>query len=396
MKFSPLLVALTCLLLSSCKDSKEKDKLEGARIQELTEQDIEKIVSFSEQFAKDAIAGDADAVSNAFDTRGYFLRTLDGIEFPPAEFEKFMTGVARGIKERPGGVGWGFMEQNVKFLRVVEFEGMPMPLFRVLQEEGCDYVHLMALPDDSGRIRFHDTNMLSTGCWSSITSRRLMLPTIKQLLGSKFERAFKKKEIKETAENLEQVKAFNTANAEGDIEKLQEIYRELPESLQKERYMWSSYLGSLIDSPDEHIEEASKFEKAFPDDPGVAFMLIDADYNRSDWDGARDKIERVKEALGGDTYLDILLANVELEAKNYEASLEAAKGVIATEPELEDAWWAAFVGQLELKKYREFSEQLKDYQQEFGIELTIDDFADGLLDDFLKSPEGQEHFGESK
>jgi hypothetical protein len=396
MKFPPLLVVLPCLLLSSCKDSKEKDKLEGAGIRELTGQDIEKIVSFSEQFARDAIAGDADAVSDAFDTRGYFLRSLDGIEFPPEEFEKFMTGVAEGLKERPGGVGWGFVGQNVKFLRVVEFEGMSMPLFRVLQEEGCDYVHLMALPDDSGQIRYYDTNMLSTGSWSSTTSRRLMLPIIKQLLGSKFERAFKKEEIKETAKNMEQVKAFNSANASGDIEKLQEIYQEFPESLQKERYMWTSYLGSLIDSPDEHIQEASKFENAFPDDPGVAFMLIDADFNRNDWDGAREKIERVKKALGGDAYLDILLANVELEAENYEAAIEASKNVIAAEPELEDAWWAAFVGQLKLKRYREFSDQLKGYQQEFGIELTVEDFAEGLLDDFLKAPEGQDHFGESE
>ncbi|MEN8678663.1 MAG: hypothetical protein ABF391_01325, partial [Akkermansiaceae bacterium] len=92
MKLFQLLGLATVVFLASCKDSKESSTLRGETIRELTEADLANVEKFSKKFARDAKEGNADEIARAFNPRGYFLRALDGIEFPPSEFEEFMGG----------------------------------------------------------------------------------------------------------------------------------------------------------------------------------------------------------------------------------------------------------------------------------------------------------------
>jgi hypothetical protein len=393
MKLFQLLGLATVVFLASCKDSKESSTLRGETIRELTEADLANVEKFSKKFAQDAKEGNADEIARAFNPRGYFLRALDGIEFPPSEFEEFMGGIIKGTSQRAGGLGWGVLNQQLTYVKLLNFQGMKMPLFRFTDDGGFGYMIVMALPDESGQIKAYDTYMLSNSDWSSMTTRRLVLPTIKQLLGSKFTRAFKKKDEADISNHLETIKAINNATQTGDINALQNAYRALPEKLQKERFFWSAYLNSLVDNVDAHLKEAEKFEAAFPDDAGVALLLLDADFNREDWDGTHQKLNTIRKFVDDDHYLDYYDSLICVLAEDFSKGLEWADKALSASPESEDYWWSKITCLTQLDEFGKLSTLLEDYAKQFEVRLTKEDFAEGFLDKFIASPEGQAYFG---
>ncbi len=393
MNLLPLLGLAATFILSGCKSSDDKATLRGETIRELTEADLVNVEKFGEKFAQDATEGNAAEVARAFNARGYFLRSLDGIEFPPSEFEEFMSGVIKGTNQRAGGLGWGVLNEQLDYVKLLDFQGMKMPLFRFNEEGGFGYMIIMALPDASGEIKAYDTYMLSNGDWSSMTTRRLILPTIKQLLGSKFTRAFKKKDEADISNHLETIKAINNASQTGDINALQNAYRALPDKLQKERFFWSTYLNSLVDNVDAHLKESLKFEAAFPDDAGVALMLLDADFNREDWDGTHRKLDTIRKFVDGDHYLDYYDSLIYILAEDFKRGVEMVDKALEASPQSEDYWWSKITCLTELEEHQKLLTLLEDYEKQFEVRLTKEDFNEGFLDKFIASPEGKAYFG---
>lgn len=392
MKLFPILGLAVIFILSGCKNEEEKTTLRGETSRKLTEADLEKVVDFAKKYAEDAKAGDAGEIAHAYNARGFFLRALDGIEFPPAKFEEFIQEAMSGISRRPGGIGWGTLNQDLTFVKLLDFEGMKMPLFRLSADGGFGYMIIMALPDNSGEIKAYDTYMLNNSDWSSQTTRRLILPGIKNLLGSKFARAFKRKDDEDFLNHLETVQAFSSASQTGDLPAVQNAYRALPPSLQKERYFWSLYLSSLNEDVEAHLRESKKFEAAFPDDAGAALMLLDADITREDWEGAHRKLNTIREFVDGDHYMDFFDSLIYILADDYEPGLEFANKSIAAAPENEDYWWNAFTCLTQLENHQELVKRLEGYEKQFGVRLTQDDFAEGFLDKFVTSAAGKAYF----
>ena len=393
MKRLPILGLAAIFILCGCKSSDDKTTLRGETIRELTEADLVNVEKFGKKFAQDATEGNAAEVAQAFNARGYFMRSLDGIKFPPSEFEEFMSGVIKGTNQRAGGLGWGVLNEQLEYVKLLDFQGMKMPLFRFNKEGGFGYMIVMALPGASGEIKAHDTYMLSNGDWSSMTTRRLILPTIKQLLGLKFTRAFKKKDDADISNHLETIKAINNASQTGDINALQNAYRALPEKLQKERFFWSTYLNSLVDNIDAHLKESLKFEAAFPDDAGVALMLLDADFNREDWAGTHRKLNTIRQFVDGDHYLDYYDSLIYILAEDFERGLKMVDKALGASPQSEDYWWSKITCLTELEEHQKLLNLLEDYEKQFAVRLTKEYFNEGVLDNFIASPEGKAYFG---
>lgn len=390
---SLILLLAPTLFFTSCKEP-EKNTLRGETVRELTEADLVNVTKFAQQLTADAEAGNASRIAKAFNVRGFFVRALDGIEMSDEQFEPFMQDVIRGTNNRRGGLGWGLLEQKITFLKLHQFKGMKMPLFRVDADGGFDYLYMMTMPNKAGQMKVYDTFVLSNGEWASMTTRRMILPSVKQMLGSKFSRAFKKNSETDFTENIDTIKRFTSSLQTGDVATVQSTYRSLPKSLQTQRFFWSNYLGSLIDEPETHLKEAEKFEAAFPDDAGVAAMMLDADANREDWDGVRQRLDVIREFVGGDHYLDNFEAGIYAYQEDFKNALKLGKKARAASPETEDYWWTLFTSLGGLDQHAEMASTLKAYQKQFEVALTKEDFADGFLDKFLASPEGKAHFGE--
>lgn len=380
-------------ILSCGDDGKKKDKrtLEGVTVRDLSEEDIEKAVIFAQKLADDAGKGDATAVKNAFDTKALFLRALDGIEIPADDYPQFIKGMEDGANRRPGGVAWSLVGQDMKFLRISEFEGMPMPLFRLNTPDGTNYLHIMTLPSDSGKMKAVDMHILTSGEWTSQSTRRLILPYLQQMLGSRSRTAFQKEES-EFVEQIEKIQAVSAAHQSGNITALHQAYQSLPPSLQKLRFLRVIYLNSLLGDKEAHLEEARRFEQDYPNDPATAFMLVDADFVREDWEGALAKIDIVRKTIGGDVYLDFLSANIVMSQGNHAKAAEMIRDSLQKEPEIEDAWWTLFSCLVELKKHEDLANEIKNYNQQFKIELTADDFEPEFIGDFLNSAPGKALF----
>ncbi|MDB2674234.1 hypothetical protein N9Y81_04705, partial [Akkermansiaceae bacterium] len=174
---------------------------------------------------------------------------------------------------------------------------------------------------------------------------------------------------------------------------LQNAYRALPDKLQKERFFWSTYLNSLVDNVDAHLKESLKFEAAFPDDAGVALMLLDADFNREDWDGTHRKLDTIRKFVDGDHYLDYYDSLIYILAEDFKRGVEMVDKALEASPQSEDYWWSKITCLTELEEHQKLLTLLEDYEKQFEVRLTKEDFNEGFLDKFIASPEGKAYFG---
>lgn len=390
-----LLLPLTFFLLSCKKENEESssNQFEASEVITLTEAQSEELLKFCNDLATNTSEGDAKAVSRAFNLHEFGRRAVAGYEIPAEDQNQFLSGFAQGINKREGGLGWAMLGQTVEFVRLNTFEEMEVPLFRILiAEGGVEYTYFLIQPNDIGELKIIDTWSLSSGEWASISTRRVVYPMLKSLLGSKWGKIANSAKNKKAEAELELLKSFNEAYASGDTAGIATAYKNLPSKLQKQRYLWVIYLSSLGEDQEAYLAEVDKYAAAFPLDASAAFMMIDAEYMRQNWTGAREKIDIIESKIGADEYLDILRANIHMEEGNHPAVIEMTEKVIKTAPHLEDAWWSLLISLSEMKKHSKIADTLSAYHQQFGIRLTADDINQDIFGAFINSPEGKAYF----
>ncbi len=395
MKF-PTLILLS-IFLFGCKEqgSNKRQKIKPEPIVEIANSDLKHFESFCQELAKKLTANDAEFVEKAIDIDRFARKLLVGISLSKNEEAGFIDGFVRSSKKRKGSILASALGEKTQFISIKDFEGQRVCLFRIdMANGGSSYLLLQPIIDHKNEPKFCDLYVLTSMEWSSTSTRRMILPGLKNLLGSRWDKAVKSNKTKDYLKNIQTLHHFNEAARSGLAEKVKEAYKDLPTSIQKERYFWSIYLSYLADDEQNFLKEASEYREAFPDDPGVAFSLIEYDYLLKDWDKVLENIEKVEEYLGTDGLLLTLKANTFQEKGNYSLAYEKATEAIKLEKDMEDAWWSLMVSLNGLKNFPEMVKTLKSFNIQFNTTINKDDLNEEVLSDFIASPEGQAYFNE--
>jgi TonB family protein len=264
----------------------------------------------------------------------------------------------------------------------------PTALFRLITGNGTFNYHEYALKRDAAGVRAVDVYIFINGEWMSDTIRRSWLlalgetglpAQIKRVAG--FE--------SDMAKSGPLVDTVNKLQAAGQLRAALDAWRKLPASIQAnksvliQRVQIAKGLGEQ-----EYSDALAAFANQFPGDPALDMLLVDDHLNKKQWDLALETMDRIRRAVGGDAYLDVMRANV-LVARNDPAAAKAAlRTAVEQEPTLLPAYWLLLRFSLTEKKYTETAALLSALESDAGFtvpDLTqVEEYAGFVASDAYK------------
>ncbi len=172
-----------------------------------------------------------------------------------------------------------------------------------------------------------------------------------------------------------------------DFEQVLQLYRGLPESVQKNKMAFTLRLGAAQALRGEAQRQAlADFRKFYPNDAAVDLLVFDGLVAEKSFDKALAAVDRIDKAVGGDPHLKVIRAKVlQKEGKSAEAKtmVEAA---IAEEPTLKGAYYFLIDRALEAKDFAKTAKLLTTLETKCG-ERFKDLTKVSAYRAFVKSPE---------
>ncbi len=248
----------------------------------------------------------------------------------------------RGFRRGLGSVGTMLCSQitpdtTYTYLRTQTIDGTPRPLFRMLGDDGVNY-HSLELDKHGSEIRAADLYIYLTGEQLSST------------FGNLFDLALHSGAAVEMSEKVTRIK---TLMASKQLVEANALLKSLPASLRNSKalLLLGVQIASGLNDDAEYVSAIETYGKAFPNDPSLDLVMVDAAFLRKKYDDAIKMIDRLDKRLGGDPYLESLRAGAYGESGRYAEALVHAKKATEQEPTLVQNWWALLTQQAGGKDY---------------------------------------------
>ncbi|MBO6940984.1 MAG: hypothetical protein JJ863_38775 [Deltaproteobacteria bacterium] len=317
----------------------------------------------------------------AIDVRAIAGRSLPA-EASAAQRAGFVHGVADGASEGPG-----LLEQiqmaaqrgdRIHFQRVAERDGRPVARFRqILAAGGVNFYdflvaeHPADAPAEPGGVpaRGVDFFTLTAGRWQSEVVADLFTQGVLEGPGP-LQRAMGQDnpitdhgDAIKTMADLVRAQRFEDALAH---------YDSLPTSVQRLHIIFGLRVDAAanVDDSARYLRILDEYAGHFPDDPAIRVRLLDAHFEREQWDEALEDLRVIRE-LFDDPYWTASEAQIALKRDQAEHALELAESMIEADPSLVEGPDTALMASLQLgdtEKAARYAALLRD---EYGIRLTL-------------------------
>ena len=331
---------------------------------------------------------DMSAIGAAFATEAFVDKVLEGAAVNSKDLRQFKVGMIQGIDAPSGGLGRAYVGViHAQSLGVREINGVKRGCIRIdLESGGSDYLFFDLKRGGDGSLKIMDQYFFTKMTWHSEESRQLITPMLAELAKTPVEKIFSKGD-EEAEENVSKMVSFLAASQEGDPAKTVALYFKLSPRAQKLRGPWMVYLACLEAGSDAYFAEVAKIEAAFPEDPGLAFTLMDASYYAEDYEGAARRLAIVESAIGEDSFLYLARANLHHLNGETEEALVAAKKAQKLDPAGEDPYWTLLTMSLAAGKSDTFLDTMKLFEKNFDFEMTEEHFDPDFFSQMMEFPE---------
>ena len=335
--------------------------------------------TFAEKFAK----GDGVWLSDHLDIPGMAWRATDGRK------DGFAKGFRNGASEKKDGVLKGVSNllimkdqfEDYRFRHLRKDKESWKGLFRLLMKDGAMNFHELELVRKAnGEVGVSEFDNYMTGETLTETFRGICRDAA-QSLDAKNDKDGK------AIEAYDKVARMSEAQRKGEYKQVLELYRQLPEHLQKTKMVSSLRLQAAANLDEKtYLVAMEEYAKNFPNDPSKDFVSIDAFFLSKNYDQARAAIDRLIERTGGDGHLSYLKATLYSVDQKPKEAIEAAREGIKAEDDYEKNYDAILNASLETKEYGLTKEMLEALGSKFAI--TFNDLTTiPVYADFVKSPE---------
>lgn len=330
----------------------------------------EECTAFGRQVAQLVETGRAGDVVGLLDISGLLDRITTGLVTGKQE-QAFRAGMQKGFSTNLAKQYDAFI--SARFVRLQHVDNETRALVRLVSQEGAvNYTAYICSRRPNGPIQWKDAYLYLSGETMSQTSRRTALPLLAEEEKGLLDRLLKSESA--YVANFEKVHQAMQAFRQGDSAKVWQICEKLPAEVQRDRTILVLRLRAAQALDDaKYLKVITDWAAAFPNDSTLDFVSIDGAIMRKDYPAALKHIAAFSQQVGGDTYLDFLTGNVLVMAKRYDEARKKARGVLAAEPTLTDAFDTLLSISLETKNYAETVSVLDEVQQRFP---TVDVDAD--------------------
>jgi hypothetical protein len=383
---------IACTLSLSCKEKTEakkrplssKSPLATAQVP-LSEEDRESATSFAQKFEDAAREGDEEFLKSIYDFERIIDDSFADIDLP----DDFDRGLKKGMATGRDTAIQNMFEAKVDFIEVRNFKGKPGLLFRYRIHDGIDYIEYQISKNSTKNPEWviSDAYTYSMGSYTSDLLRSMILPAVAQHDRSLVEKILKGDKKNEEWESLPKVSEMMQLARTGEAEAAKKalgIWETIPEKARQGKFAMivhitaQSCLFEDIESAGPYLEAINDFEKAFPGDPAFALLSIDQNIMRGDFEGARNAIKTLREAIP-DPYLDFYQGYVDLHEEKFDSSETLARNYIALEPSDQEGYELLLEAGFGAENHEVTAEALTKLESDFGMDysavLTAEDFG---------------------
>jgi tetratricopeptide (TPR) repeat protein len=239
--------------------------------------------------------------------------------------------------------------------------GRPQALFRLMANAGGATFHEYALRRDASGVKAVDFYLYSSGEWKTDSLRRNWLSLLNEAgLATRLTRlAGVENEMVKHAPEVQRIVKLNSAGQ--SAEALAALLK-LPASVQNDRNLLVIRMSVAQKVGERESSEAvDAFARQFPNDPSLNLLQIDLFAAHKQYDQALAAIERLRQATGGDAYVDQLTATVSYLKGDRAAARAAAQKAIAQEPSFANGHLLLLRLALEARDHAETVRLLRGY-----------------------------------
>jgi hypothetical protein len=395
-----LIVSVVFITLQGCdgsRDSKREIATNGGkatatvRASKLRPISQEEAKSFASKVEDAAADGDAAALNQLIDWNTIVQDALQEVEAEKGIREGFIEGFLSSTQSAtgPSSVIAGAAKKGGSFrlLNIPNVSGAPRPLFRLLatSETGLNYIQLTLRRFPDGTIRATDVYQFATGEPTSKTVHRLFLAAAATQGSRSFLDRLTNKESA-LVKSWSDVSEIRRRTQAGQHKEALAIYMRLPKSIRMEKsVMLQGLMAAQGLGEATYLKVLADFEAAFPNDPCLDLLSIDAYTLKADYPRLVAVIDRLDKTVGGDPHLGALRANALLESGDTAGAKTAAERAIREDPDMINAHWVLLASLLERKEFAESADVLDEIASRFHMEFDLEN--NDSYAEFVKSPE---------
>ncbi len=320
-------------------------------------------------------------LEEAIDVRAVAGRSLPA-EATAAQRAGFVHGVADGASEGPGLLMQLHMAaqrgDRIHFQRIAERDGRPVARFRqILSEGGVNFYDFLvaehaedATPEPGGvPARGVDFFTLTAGRWQSEVVADLFTQGVLEGPGP-LQRAMG--QDNPITDHGDAIGTMADLVRNHRYEEALAHYDSLPSSVQRLHIIFGFRVDAAAkaDDPARYLRILDEYAGHFPDDPAIRVRLLDAHFEREQWDEALEDLRVIRE-LFDDPYWTASEAQIALKRGQPARALELAESMLEADPSLVEGPDAALLAALQLgdtEKAAHYAALLRD---EYRIRLTL-------------------------
>ncbi|MGE0606538.1 MAG: tetratricopeptide repeat protein [Pirellulales bacterium] len=353
----------------------------------LTEEECQ---GWGNQLVRGMAAHEDALLASLIDWRSMLDRATSGIDVPQNMRTGFSQGAVQGITKSVLGDVQNAIDQGYPYrmIRVLRIDGQHRVLMRLMPGTGGAAYHDFTLARRAdGVVRAVDMYLYINGESVSESVRRMYLMFVMDKNKGFLDRLRGTKNplvehIQDIAKIAELVRGGQGAEALRLSEKLpRELHRE--RSVIVLRHAAAQAVGEA-----EYAATMADLEQLVPDDGSMDLMMIDAYFLKQDYKRAMRCLNCFDKAIGGDSYMDALRANLYSSEGQLEKARRAISRAIEQESDIISYHWILITIQLQESDFEGVLESLKFIDSNFAVELedltTVPEYAE-----FVKSPQYQ-------
>jgi hypothetical protein len=356
----------------------------------LTEEECRK---FAEDFSLAVISGQTANAGALIDWSAMTSIAAVGLGRSEKDLQPFVAGLKQASTTSNGFTGQIVAEihngNSYELLRIHGVDSEPRVMFRLYGVAGLNYHDFLLARRPDGRVLAVDIEPATIGEKLSQTLRRALIGLNAERSQGILDRLQGKDS--DFFKNLGKIQSINELVSGDQAQRGLDMIKTLPKSLQTEKVILLTRLraATKLENQAEYDACIADFVTNFPNDTCLHLLLMDYFVTKEEYDNALKHLNIVDKNVGGDQYLDLRRANIQLGKGNFAEARKLAEGVQRLMPDRFEIF-DLFIGiNLKERKFDEVLRNLKELKTRFNV-----DFPDlttlPIYGEFVKSPEYQE------
>lgn len=335
---------------------------------------------------------DVAAINELFDWNDLFERVAGPLDLPAAERRKFVQGM------RTGNAAGQLTNQiasicqaggSYQLVKVLRREGRSHVVFRmILPNQGMNY-HDIRLMRANGKVVGDRLFVAINSEELADTMRMLVQPAMqnRNLVG----RLSGQQKADEAA--FDTTIAMLNAAKNGQFADVVRLHEQLPAASRTNKSVMLALItaqGQL--DQEQYLAAIDRYREAFPNDPSLGLVLLDAALMREDWDLLEVSRQKLNAWTGGDPYIDLLIATIySQDPQKIEQAMAMSKDIDPSVLRLPAAHDNKLTIALSGKDFKTALQQMTVLRDEYGVEFSAELMsAQPLFAELIETPEYRE------